>query len=216
MSNIGAFLRQLRGKRSLREVERISGVSHTYISSLEKGVDPRSGNPITPTPDTLKKLSEAYNHSYTDLLSRAGYIDGNEDTIQELASLFNFWFSTIIDHNGFLYEGIEEELLMLFHEYNFYQDSEYYFGVDLFPDRITDNDIANSREFVKKFIEICKKHINPGDHSKLDPSTANTDVIELLDLLQPQVSLTYNRKPLGEDDKDLILGILKRIFNKND
>lgn len=71
---IGDFLRELRGKRSLRDIQEISGVSYTYLRSIEKGVDPRSGNEILPTPGTLVKLAEAYNHSYLELMEKAGYL----------------------------------------------------------------------------------------------------------------------------------------------
>lgn len=74
MSDLGNILRELRGKRSLREIAKISGISHNYLSIVERGIDPRTGTPVNPTPDTLKKLSEAYQYSYEKLMSKAGYI----------------------------------------------------------------------------------------------------------------------------------------------
>lgn len=77
MSNtLGEFLRELRGKESLRSVsERIDGrLSHSYISDLEKGIS-RRGTVINPTPEALKILSEAYNVNYDKLMSLAGYIE---------------------------------------------------------------------------------------------------------------------------------------------
>lgn len=59
---------------SLRLAAEKSGLSHTYISFLEKGEHPKTGKPINPTPDTLKALSKAYNYSYDDLMEKAGYI----------------------------------------------------------------------------------------------------------------------------------------------
>ncbi|WGU95123.1 helix-turn-helix transcriptional regulator [Paenibacillus dendritiformis] len=76
--NIGKILKELRGKRSLREIERESGVSHTYLSSLEKGRDPRTGKERKPTPDTLKKLAHVYSVPYEWLMSAAGYMDVDE------------------------------------------------------------------------------------------------------------------------------------------
>lgn len=76
--NIGKILKELRGKRSLREIERESGVSHTYLSSLEKGRDPRTGKERKPTPDTLKKLAHVYSVPYEWLMSAAGYMDVEE------------------------------------------------------------------------------------------------------------------------------------------
>lgn len=76
--SIGRILKELRGKRSLREIERESGVSHTYLSSLEKGRDPRTGKERKPTPDTLKKLAHVYSVPYEWLMSAAGYMDLEE------------------------------------------------------------------------------------------------------------------------------------------
>lgn len=75
MNEIGDLLRELRGEESLREASRRIGISHTYLDTIEKGRDKRSGKPIKPTPDTLKLISEAYNYSYIDLLKLAGYIE---------------------------------------------------------------------------------------------------------------------------------------------
>lgn len=71
---LGDYLRQLRGKESLRSVaERTNGkISHSYISDLEKGVS-RRGNKISPSPETLKILASAYNADYNQLMSLAGY-----------------------------------------------------------------------------------------------------------------------------------------------
>lgn len=77
MPDFGDYLKELRGKRSLREMEKVTGLSHTYLSSLEKGFDPRSQKERKPTPETLKKLSTSLNVSYDDLMLKAGYIDEN-------------------------------------------------------------------------------------------------------------------------------------------
>lgn len=75
MSELGEFLRKLRGKMSLREAAKRSGLSYSYISSLESGKHPRTGEPITPSPDSLKSLSKAYHYDYKELMKMAGHID---------------------------------------------------------------------------------------------------------------------------------------------
>ncbi|MBC1801077.1 helix-turn-helix domain-containing protein [Listeria booriae] len=72
---LGALLKELRGKRSLRDAEKITGLSYTYISDLEKGYRRSNKKPIKPSIDTLKRISKAYMYSYTNLLEAAGYID---------------------------------------------------------------------------------------------------------------------------------------------
>ncbi|MCP3810027.1 helix-turn-helix domain-containing protein [Paenibacillus sp. Lou8.1] len=75
MSELGDLLRDLRGKESLREAAERIGISHTYLSILEKGNDLRSKKPIKPTSDTLKLLSKAYQYPYEILLEKADIID---------------------------------------------------------------------------------------------------------------------------------------------
>lgn len=75
MSELGALLRGLRGKRSLRDVAEATGLSHSYISDVEKGYRRGTKTPLNPSPDTLKKLSDAYDYPYEDLLEKAGYIE---------------------------------------------------------------------------------------------------------------------------------------------
>ncbi|MEB5927477.1 helix-turn-helix domain-containing protein [Enterococcus faecalis] len=83
---LGEYLRELRGKESLRSVsERINGrLSHSYISDLEKGIS-RRGTPIKPTPEALKVLSEAYDVDYDKLMSLAGYLDNKNEKTKKLS-----------------------------------------------------------------------------------------------------------------------------------
>ena len=78
-TNFGNFLRSLREKQrmSLREAERVSGVSNAYIAQMEKGDRP------APSPDILKKLAKAYNITVRELLLRAEYLDEPEVTATE-------------------------------------------------------------------------------------------------------------------------------------
>lgn len=84
MSELGDLLRELRGKRSLREIADITELSHTYISDVEKGYRRGTKKPIHPSPETLKRFAEAYNYPYEKLMIKAGYIE-NEVAKNEVA-----------------------------------------------------------------------------------------------------------------------------------
>ena len=58
---IGETLRKARGNMSLREFSKICGISHTHLDSLEKGIDPRTGNAVNITWATLQKIAEFTN-----------------------------------------------------------------------------------------------------------------------------------------------------------
>lgn len=53
---------------SLRDFAKRCGLSHTYISALEKNIDPRTGKPIAPTLDTVKYVSKGMNISIEEIL----------------------------------------------------------------------------------------------------------------------------------------------------
>ena len=66
----GNYIRDLRIAVGLtqREVERLSGVSNSYLSQLE------SGQRAIPSPDILKKLAPVFKAPYEKLLVAAGYL----------------------------------------------------------------------------------------------------------------------------------------------
>lgn len=85
MNELGKLLEELRGKRSLREVAKATGLSHTYIRDIEIGIRRGSKTPITPSPEALKKLSHVYQYPYGELLKKAGYLpeDFDNDRLED-------------------------------------------------------------------------------------------------------------------------------------
>ncbi|MFD1136774.1 helix-turn-helix domain-containing protein [Paenibacillus urinalis] len=77
MSSINQLLLKLREAKglSLREAAKRSGLSHSYIDSLEKGVHPKTKAPIKPSPDSLKSLAAAYDYDYILLMNAADYVE---------------------------------------------------------------------------------------------------------------------------------------------
>ncbi|MEK8126404.1 helix-turn-helix transcriptional regulator [Paenibacillus filicis] len=74
----GKFLESLRGSLSLREAARKSGLSHAYIRDLELERNRSTNDRITPSPDTLQKLSVAYGYPYTELMIKAGHLSNGD------------------------------------------------------------------------------------------------------------------------------------------
>lgn len=73
MNELGKLLKAARGDRTLREMAETTGVSHTYLGLLEKGVDPRNGKKIEPSVEILRKVSESYQVPFGTLMIAAGY-----------------------------------------------------------------------------------------------------------------------------------------------
>lgn len=97
MTTFGDYLKELRGKKSLREMERITGISHTYLSTLEKGYDPRSGKERKPTPEVIRQISETLDLNYFHLMKVAGYM--NKGDIEELYEERKKLASSLRDHS---------------------------------------------------------------------------------------------------------------------
>ena len=57
---------------SMREFGRKCGFSNAYISILESGVNPRSGEPLSPTVETYNKIARAMGISLNDLFDMLG------------------------------------------------------------------------------------------------------------------------------------------------
>ena len=67
---LGDLIKQYRtaNKLSLRDFASKCGLSHTYISALEKNIDPRTGKPIAPTLDTVKYVAKGMGTSIEEIL----------------------------------------------------------------------------------------------------------------------------------------------------
>ena len=67
---LGDLIKQYRlnNQLSLRDFAQRCGLSHTYISALEKNIDPRTGKPIAPTLDAVKYISKGMNLSIEEIL----------------------------------------------------------------------------------------------------------------------------------------------------
>lgn len=82
---LGAMLKDKREELhlSLRDAAQLIGISHSYLSILEQGVDKRKNTPVKPTPEILKYISAAYEIDYTYLMNLVGYIANTEDDLSD-------------------------------------------------------------------------------------------------------------------------------------
>jgi transcriptional regulator with XRE-family HTH domain len=92
------LIRKLRGRESLRNASTRIGISHNYLNNLEKGIDPRTGKVIHPSPEILEKIGKAYSYSYDELMKLAGYTKDN-------TSIATINLKEIIFHHPELYWG---------------------------------------------------------------------------------------------------------------
>lgn len=73
MNHLGNFLKQKLTEMNMseRELSTYCGISHSYLNQLIKGKNPRTNKPISPTLETIKKLSNGLKIPITRLQSIA-------------------------------------------------------------------------------------------------------------------------------------------------
>ena len=83
MNEIGSVLRSLRGAMSLREVEKLTSVSRSYISRVENGLR-------NPSADVLLKLADCYGVDPLFLYKAAGLLPAEDgDALSDIAAVVN-------------------------------------------------------------------------------------------------------------------------------
>ncbi|MGL5149248.1 MAG: helix-turn-helix domain-containing protein [Clostridium sp.] len=84
---------------TLRQAADLVGVSHSYISIMEKGVDPRTGFKIKLNPKIIKQISIGYNVDFHYLMSLLGYIDDPNDieVVHETSSDIEYAFNDLFE-----------------------------------------------------------------------------------------------------------------------
>lgn len=70
---LGILIRNYRESHDIsqRQFANICGLSNGYISILEKGINPNTGKPVTPTIPQLKKLADGMGITLTELMDSA-------------------------------------------------------------------------------------------------------------------------------------------------
>ncbi|GAB6926045.1 hypothetical protein JCM10914A_56290 [Paenibacillus sp. JCM 10914] len=83
MNELGQYLEGIRKQKkiSLRDAAEKSGVSYSYIRDIELGINRKTKKEVTPSPSALKKIADAYDINYYEVLEKAGIIDETSDTL---------------------------------------------------------------------------------------------------------------------------------------
>ncbi|MGN5893783.1 helix-turn-helix domain-containing protein [Staphylococcus simulans] len=89
MNEFGRKIKELRGNQSIREASQNIGISHTYLDSLEKGVDPRTGKERKPTIEVINKISLYYDYSFEELVGLANIFVSINDLPKEQKEIQN-------------------------------------------------------------------------------------------------------------------------------
>lgn len=223
ITEVGNYLRNLRGKRSLRDIQEISGISYTHLRNIEKGIDPRSGSELIPTPEVLKKLSEALNVNYIELMEKAGYLTGvskldkdqmiaNYDYQKRLSDWLEELLQVLTINNEFL-EIVHGDIILLEERHENVLDE----GETISPNWLrtlvseADYDQEWVWDIVKGLAIIAKKHDLDYEEIAKKRMREELSLKELTEIIQ-QPNTTYNHQPLTHQDRKRILDMLKVLF----
>lgn len=195
--NFGKYLRDLRKskKLTLKELGQLTGMSHTYISQLERGIRGIKG---VPSPEALKKLSGPLNVPHMELMHIAGHIDHPP---------------AAIDFLGTDLERIKPYLPLLAEQNHIKQlETEYspYFGGNfkitydslkelIYQENIQEKAIRLIQELMRRIKEVNKEREKQN----------KTDLLELLATSQP---VYVKGKQLTPEDRLKVSGMLQVLF----
>lgn len=94
MKSYSQVLKEIRNSTglSLRDFANKCGLSHAYIDKLEKGVDPRTGNTVSPSLDTIRQICNSTGYPLDRFLKETGYIEPTEANHQSHQFEGNVYF----------------------------------------------------------------------------------------------------------------------------
>lgn len=97
MSDFTSYLKRLRGKISMRQVAKSTGLSNAYLSQLE------SGKRDNPHPEVLKELAAFFNVPMIEMLKAAGYLKDDDMPEESYDAKINRLFNHVINDPGYKY-----------------------------------------------------------------------------------------------------------------
>lgn len=171
MNEFGEKLKELRGKKSIRKASRGIGISHTYLDSLEKGFDPRTGKERKPTVEVIYKLSQYYNVDFFDLSRLAGVFvsiknapnEIKREEIKKIKKKFQNYFNEneIKIKNDYLNIMTDE---LSYHEVYFWQHIlEFYYQEQNNNTHIEGEGDVNIFVFIGSLFKLLNENKNSGD-----------------------------------------------------
>ena len=108
-NKLGEFIKQRRSEQglSLRGFAKLCGVSHTHLSSIEKGIDTCTGKDLNITSETLHKLSGALGVSEADLVNmdRGEELSLNLREEKEIINILEETKQLLEQKKGLLFDG---------------------------------------------------------------------------------------------------------------
>lgn len=196
MNEFGDYLRELRGKMSLREASRLTNISHTYIRDLELG------KKTDPSDDILKKLAKAYNVPLDNLARK--YFDHD---MLYLSLEVQVHFETLLEgaleiiscDNKFL-PALNASIKELEKEYEEYLETNDHITPEFLRELVSKADWRKEwiMDLIKRIVLMSRDYITK-------------DLKELSAFLS-QENITYKNRVLTKEDCNRILEMLNIIF----
>ncbi|MEH7250302.1 helix-turn-helix transcriptional regulator [Neobacillus niacini] len=229
----GQFLRQLRKEKELtvRKLAELSNVSQSYITNLENN---KRG---VPSYDVLKKLSEALELRYSELLYRAGYFTEEEyevyRKIEARSEAIYERLKKVIDllsTNGKFRQNILKDLIPIFNNDQVF--SGYQFGYVFIFDDIVEKLKIDPEHDISDFLDEFQKYYNTDEVKnllkyatddfkedtlkKLEKVAIKHNLLEsntndLVEFLRKE-NLTYKDHPINDYHLNLITSYLDVLF----
>ncbi len=172
LNELGSYIKDRRREKglSLRELEELTGISRTYLSILERGVDNRSGSPVQPTLAILKKLAAGLDVPLQELI----YSNDSADDIPPGAMPFRAEEIRMIPVKGKVSAGRPGPGQVL-------ADAHWPIDVRLLRNYCTEEEI-NKSFYLSVSGKSMEPHIYEGDLVLIVPQTVEDGDVALVEL----------------------------------
>ncbi|MCI2889330.1 helix-turn-helix domain-containing protein [Staphylococcus hominis] len=166
MNEFGKKIKELRGKESIRSASRHIGISHTYLDSLEKGIDPRTGKERKPTIEVINKISLYYDYDFFELCKLADLFVPIKDVPKEQLKMQFKQFK-----KKFRYDLTKNEIKLKKNYANFLNEKwnyEVYTFMNSIYEYIVCDSESNSNEdliYISSLIKVLNENKNSKDEA---------------------------------------------------
>lgn len=209
---LGEVIKKYREEHQLsqRDFAKRCDISYTYVSALEKNIDYRTGKPISPTLETVKKVSTAIQIPIDDLLKMLD----DEQLLTLNSNIINVYSSV---HAGILSEMIENVVDTEEISEKLASSDKTYFGIkvkgdSMFPQYIENDTLICEKTSTCESGSDCIVAIN-GDEAFLKRVYINPNGITLQAINPKYEPLIYS----NDDIKNIpvtIIGTVKELRRK--
>ncbi|MED1802982.1 helix-turn-helix domain-containing protein [Brevibacillus porteri] len=201
---VGAELKRLRKERglSIYKLAIESGISHSYISQLERGIKEK------PSPEILEKLATPLNVPYMQLMRIAGYSNQGDLDFQAMLDGLLKGILEVTDMGDSFPDSLLDKLNKLIPKYDSAFEDDFEFSPESLRKLISNSTWQQEWKYDLLIDVAVQTKIWRNEQIQREADIA-LDLVKVLE----QKNITYCGHQLTDQDKQLITAYLDALFS---